>query len=232
MKKIVFLVLGCFLVTGCSSDYELKVNKYSMEENVEFTLKDDDYDKANLINGLFKISDINYDNENEMGRFVIDKLRNDKLSPGDNLEGFYNKEKRNNKISLSYIYKNDDYNSSYIFNNCFGDIYYDSTDDYYVINGYNSFKCLIKDKVSVSIKSDYRVIDNNADKIRGNEYIWYFDRKNNINHDLYIQISKEYMAPKSNYWGIIIFFVIIIGFVIYKFFIKKDSINFWKNNEV
>ena len=46
MKKNIYLFLILFFITGCSSDYELKVNPTSMEESVNFTLKDNDYDKA------------------------------------------------------------------------------------------------------------------------------------------------------------------------------------------
>ena len=44
-------------------------------------------------------------------------------------------------------------------------------ENYYVIKGYNSFKCVFDKKTVVSIKTDYRVIDSNADKVRGNKYI-------------------------------------------------------------
>lgn len=232
MKKILFLILTLGLLTGCGSDYELKVNKYSIEEKAQVKLKNNDYDKAVLLNEIFRVTNINYDDDTEMGKYVIDQLRNNKLSPGYNLDGNLNKKITNNKISLSYTYKNDEFSSSNIFNSCFKDTYYDSTDDYYIIKGYNSFKCMIKDKMQISIKSDYRVIDSNADKVKGNKYIWYFNRNNNTDHDLYIQISKKYMAPKPNYWGITFLLAIAIGFIIYKFFIKKDRINFRSNNEV
>jgi hypothetical protein len=244
MKKLLLFCLTLLLLTGCSSDYELKVNKYSIEENINFTLKDNDYDKAILLNELFRISNIDYDDNQEMGKLVIDKIRNEKLNTGYNVDedyinrinmnGSYIKKVNNNKINLTYTYKDDSYNYSNTFNSCFGDTYYDSTDDYYVINGYNSFKCLIKDKMKVSIKSNYRVIDSNADKIRGNEYIWYFTKDNNIDHDLYIQVSKKIKSnnKNSNYFGLIAMTIILLSLIIYKLFIKKDKIGFNSNNDV
>ena len=95
-----------------------------------------------------------------------------------------------------------------------------------------AFKCLVNDKESIAIQSDYRVVDHNADKVIGNKYIWNFDRKNNLNHELYIQISKKYKAPKNNYWSFIVLEIILIGMFIYKFFLKKDRKSIFKNNEV
>ena len=140
---------------------------------------------------------------------------------------------QNNKIELSYLYKNDTFQHSYIFNTCFDDFYYNSTNDYYIINGSGSFKCLINKKVKIAIKSDYLVIDSNADKVNGNTYIWNFNTKNNLDHELYIQISKKYKAPKNNNNNLIVIIAILIsGILFYKFIIKKEKITLNHNNDV
>lgn len=231
LKKIIYLIILLFLITGCTSDYELKITPNNIEETVNFTLKDNDYDKAILINRIFTISDIYYDDETEMGKHVINLLRTEQFQPTYLAEDFYTKKVEKNKINMSYTYKDDSYEGSNIFNFCFGDTYYDSTDEYYVLNGYNSFKCLLKDKMQFTITTDYRVINSNADKVIGNKYIWNFNRDNNMDHDLYIQISKNYKRKKLNIFPIIIIITIILLIIIYKIFIK-DRKYFQKNNEI
>lgn len=231
MKKNIYLVLILFLIAGCTSDYELKINPTSMEESINFTLKDNDYDKAILINQIFTVTDVYYDNDKEMGSHVIKVLKEEKFHPTYLTEDFYTKEINKDKINLSYTYKNDSYEGSNIFNFCFGDVYYDSTDDYYVLNGYNSFKCLLKDEMKFTITTDYRVINSNADKIIGNNYIWYFNKENNMDHDLYIQISKKYKQKKLDIFPIITVAVAILLLLSYKIFIK-DKNHFQKNNEI
>lgn len=234
MKKIVGLLLILVMVTGCSEDYKLKINQDSISEEINFSIGDNDTEKAVLINELFRITDINYENESDMGEFVIDRLRNDNLGVGYDIDDFYTKTVDGDDITLSYTYKEDDYNNSNVFNSCFGDTYFESDDNYYVINGDNQFKCLVKDKVKVVVETDYRVIDSNADKVIGNKYVWYFTKDNNLEHDLYIQVSKKYKRRGSNYFPMIIVGGIIIGFVIYKFVFKKDKfrLKFNSNNDV
>ena len=72
----------------------------------------------------------------------------------------------------------------------------------------------------------------NADKVIGNKYIWNFNRKNNLNHELYIQISKKYKAPKNHYWSLITLGIILTCLFIYRSFLRKDKRTFFKNNEV
>lgn len=232
MKKIVGLLLILVFVTGCSNDYTLKINPNSIEEEINFSIANGDIDKAILINELFRVTNIPYDDDIAMAGYVIDGLRTYDLSPGYNIEGFYNRNIDGDKITLSYIYDEDNYGNSNVFDSCFGEAYFDSNEDYYVINGYDQFKCLIKDKVKVVIKTDYRVIDSNADKVSGDKYIWYFNGDNNLEHDLYIQVSKKYKRKKISYWPFYLMIGLIVGFVIYKFFIRKDRFGFISNNDV
>ena len=232
IKRIIMLCFMCLLISGCHADYELNVSNDAIEDKVYFTLKSDDYEKAIFINQLFQISNMQYTNDEEIGKVVIDKLRNDTLIPGYNIDGAYVRKVKNDDISLSFLYQGDSFEHSYIFNNCFDNFIYDSNSNYYVIQGAGAFKCLVNDKESIAIQSDYQVINHNADKVVGNKYIWNFDRKNNLNHELYIQISKKYKAPKNNYWSFIVLGIILIGMFIYKFFLKKDRKSIFKNNEV
>lgn len=232
MKRIVGLLLVLLMVTGCSNDYKLKINPSSISEEINFSISDTDTEKAVLINELFRVTNINYENESDMGEYVIDRLRNDNLSVGYNIDDFYTKTVDGDDITLTYTYKDDSYDNSNVFNSCFGSTYFESTEDYYVINGYDQFKCLVKDKVKIVIETDYRVIDSNADKVRGNKYIWYFTEDNNLEHDLYIQVSKKYERKITNYFPLIMMIGIILGVIIYKFVIKKRGFKFNSNNDV
>ena len=232
IKRIIILCFMCLLISGCHADYELKVEKDTIEDKVKFNLKDNDYQKAILINQLFQLSNMPYEKDEELGEVVINKLKNELLSPGYDIDGTYVRNVEKNNISLSFLYKDNSFQRSYIFNNCFDNFIYDSTSNYYVIQGAGAFKCLINDKEKVVIQSNYRVIDHNADKVIGNKYIWNFNRKNNLNHELYIQISKKYKAPKNHYWSLITLGIILTCLFIYRSFLRKDKRTFFKNNEV
>lgn len=234
MKKIIMLLLITFFITGCeiNSDYTLEILSDTIKESASVTLKENDYDKANYLNDVFSISTEYYDNENERGASIIKKIKTEELKATYDMSGSFDKTIKNDNITLNYNYNNDDYKVSKIFNYCFSETHYDSTDDYYAIKGYSQFKCLYKEEIKIVIKTDYRVIDSNADEINKNEYIWYFDEDNYMDHELYIQVSKQLKRKANNNWQMYVLIGIGIIFLIYKFFGKGNNFSIVKNNEV
>lgn len=230
MKKI-YLVLMLFFLTGCTNSYELEINKTSLSENIYFTLKPNDYSNAVLMKKIFNVGDKYYDDDRQMGEYVIDYLKTNSLHSLE--DNYYQKKIMDNRINLNYKYSKEEFPNSIVFNSCFGDTYYESTKNYYVIKGYNSFKCIFNKKTVVSIRTNYRVIDSNADKVYGNKYIWIFNNKNNLNHDLYIQISNKYRRKNGNYFPLIITVVAIFIVLLVLIYKKNGKIfRFKTNNDV
>lgn len=231
MRNYFIVLFLLFFLSGCTNnaDYKLKVLDDSIEEEIYISTDDIDNDKASYLNEIFNFS--SRDNKWQIDSELVNHLRNEEIIiASDNKKNAHTKEINNDKIKLSYVY-NDNYGNSKIFSSCFGDNYYDSTDDYYVLKGYNQFKCLYKDTVKVVIETDYRVIESNADEIDGNKYIWNFNDSNYLVHDMYIQVSKKYMAKSVINWKFyLIGFVIVLGFAY--LILKFKKIDFVSNNEV
>lgn len=121
MRKI-YLLLILFLLTGCGNSYELEIDKNSLTESVYFTLKPNDYSNAVLMKKIFNIGDKYYDDDRQMGEYVINYIKENDLK---SLDGkYYQKKIDGNQVSLNYMYSKEKFPNSIVFNSCFGDTYY------------------------------------------------------------------------------------------------------------
>ena len=79
------------------------------------------------------------------------------------------------------------------------------------------------EEVTVNIKTDYLVEEDNADKVDGNTYTWVFDRDSNKNINMVIDTTetiKEIDSRKSNNTMIIVSIVLVIGVILLLLFVK------------
>lgn len=234
MKKATILFLIIFFITGCgnNADYTLEIMPDTIKETTTITLKENDYNKANYLNDVFFISESNYNNEKESGSLIIQEIKTKDLNATYNSEDIFDKKIDNDKITLKFNYKKDTYETAKIFNSCFNKTYYDSTEEYYVIKGYDQFKCLYKDEIKIVINTKYKVIDSNADEIKQNKYIWYFNEENYLDHELHIQVSKQLKKKTGGNWKMYVLIVMGIIYIIYKILTKANPFFIGKNNEV
>lgn len=214
IKKVVVFV-ALLLLTGCTINYDLTINENSIDEKIsgsvnksEYQLSDEDTSPNlfyTLING-------------DVPALVVgdDLYKKDISELGDKLNYNY-----------SYTYNNN-FDKSRIINSCFENHIILETDKYYHIELSGKFYCLYSDKININVTSNYEVIDNNADKINGNKYVWTIDNSNNV--DILLTISKEekYEEPvKAKMFstfqivGLIVFALLtIITYILYK---RKNS---------
>lgn len=212
-KKIISLFFILFL-TGCSNQttYNLKINDNQIKETINVALPDTDYERALKLNNLFDI--LPYQITDPAGKDVIEYIKTNDLRVSDELDATYTKKITKKNLKLSHDFTLYKYKDALIPRRCFEKIYFDETDDYYVINGYNQFKCVLDEETSVSIQTNYRVIETNADKVAGNKYTWIYNQENKDNHELYIQFSKTNKRKYINYpivLGIMIILIILLG---------------------
>lgn len=231
-KKIICLLLILFL-TGCSNQtsYELEIKDNQISETINLNLSDTDYDTALKLNNLFYI--LPYGSESATGKEVIDYLKNNELRVSDELDATYTKKTQKNNLKLSHDFTLYNYKDALVPRQCFEKIYFDETDDYYVINGYNQFKCVFDQQATVSIQTDYRVIDSNADKVVGNKYTWIYNQENSNDHELYIQFSKTNKRKYINYPVVVVILSILVIFGIIRstFWILKSIKKLRDNND-
>lgn len=164
MKKNILLLTLLIFLTGCTVNYNLKFNKDTIEEKISINVENEQ-EKENT--RYFENKDF----------YAIIDAKN---------EAQYKKEKdKNNNYNFSYEYSLKEFKNSR-FTSCYDA--YTLTDDNGIIslNTSKKFKCLTYDynnidKLTISITTEYKVVDNNADEVDGNTYRWNINKNNSDN---------------------------------------------------
>ena len=220
MKKIMLYLLILLILSGCTANYDLVFEDGIIEEKLDFTITNNDYQE--YINQLE-----NEAYEEDMYKF-FDSLQIPNFVHIPN--NFHKKEseKLNDGINLKFTYKNyeyDTFNSSYLLNDCFYDVIVLNEENEYYLNARGPFDCPY-DNVKIRIKTDKKVINTNA-KYEDGFYTWEINKDNFKDLDLIFHISKIEEFNKNqveeknevNYnfgWIIILTITISILFVFYK----------------
>lgn len=215
MKKIIVVLISLLLLTGCTIDYNLVIDKDSIKETITGTAYKEEYEVR----------------EEDSGLNLFYTYINDDINPLISGDGLYNKDinEIDNGINYKYdfIYKNN-YDKSKIINSCFENSNVKETDTYYSIELSGEFYCLYSDKININVISNYVVLENNAKEVNGNKYSWVIDDSSNVN--IFLNISKEikYDEPSKTKFistfqlvGLIIF-VVLTG-ITYFLYRKKNS---------
>ena len=215
MKKIIVILISLLLLTGCTIDYNLVIDKDSIKETITGTAYKEEYEVR----------------EEDSGLNLFYTYINDDINPLISGDGLYTKDinEIDNGINYKYdfIYKNN-YDKSKIINSCFENSNVKETDTYYSIELSGEFYCLYSDKININVISNYVVLENNAKEVNGNKYSWVIDDSSNVN--IFLNISKEikYEEPSKTKFistfqlvGLIIF-VVLTG-ITYFLYRKKNS---------
>ena len=215
MKRIIVVLISLLLLTGCTIDYNLVIDKDSIKETITGTASKEEYEVR----------------EEDSGLNLFYTYINDDINPLISGDGLYTKDinEIDNGINYKYdfIYKNN-YDKSKIINACFENSNVKETDTYYSIELSGEFYCLYSDKININVISNYVVLENNAKEVNGNKYSWVIDDSSNVN--IFLNISKEikYEEPSKTKFistfqlvGLIIFAVLTgITYFLYR---KKNS---------
>lgn len=198
MKKerlllIFILLLGIFL-TGCEAHYFLEIKDNNFNEQISFkNIKDKDLEKQQTT--WEELKERNYP-------ALKDKN--------------YHKEMKGKDLTLTSSYKPSQFSESTLFKNCFKNNVFLDEDKYWYIKGYDDFLCFYDDgQVVFEIKTNYPVLTSNAQKVRGNSYIWKLSSKTyNKSEGLFIQIAKEgkksYSKKNQISWGQVVIFLVFL----------------------
>ena len=240
--RIWFLLLFTILFTGCDVTYnlEIKDNKIIESADVYFEEKD-----AMSTLPDFKLNsdgtpDFSSDSDEQIN---LEDFRNSVF--GDNYNafyddsiggGYYSKKKIDDKIGINYNYSFDlsNYENSSMLNSCFSDISVYTYKDNLVLDLKDSSYCFEQDiyeeldSVTVKVKTDKKVLENNADEVSSNIYTWELSRDGE-SKDIYMKIYIPDSVNK-NYLLIIILILAFIIFVIYMYiYTRNKNIS---NNEI
>lgn len=219
MKKILLLLVLSLLITGCTSSYEIIFDE-SINEKITINYDGD----------IYKVVE-DFDFEGDSFYFESE-LVNSRIPSLIGFEDYYTKniDVKNNKstITLDYEYEYDTFEKSYLINECFEKSNFINKDDYYYVSLGGAFYCFGADHFTLKMKTDYKVIKNNADKEEDGYYIWDIEDVNEEDK-VELQISKV-VKNNSNktfkisfklIFGIVLVLVMIGFFVLRKRFIEE-----------
>ena len=205
MKKILIILSCVFLLSGCSVEYNLEINRDVINENIMI--------------GKFDASEVE-DFEYLTPYAIIN----------DQFQEFYKFDYDDKILNLSYEYEEQNIEMSEAFNQCYDMSNFNDDNFYYILTS-NEFKCLSYldysvDEVKINIKSDYKIVSSNADYVENNVHTWIVDRSNYENKPIEIKFdfnkkaNRDYLSSISvclmvisvlAIGGIIVLFINLFG---------------------
>lgn len=215
MKNKIIILLSLLLLTGCTVNYNLEINKDTLNETITGTVTKEESSQ----------------DSNATGLSTVYSIINEDQKPVYNKEELYQKELKESGNNINYTFKYnyniEDFINSTIINTCFENHEIEQLDNYYSIRLSGNFYCLYSKKINIAVTSNLKVASNNADKIKDNTYIWTID-KNTTNIELVVDKNTPYTKPIkrgiSSTFRIVCFIVLVVlsslAYILYK---KKNS---------
>ncbi len=218
MKNKIIILLSLLLLTGCTVNYNLEINKDTLNETITGTVTKEESSQ----------------DSNATGLSTIYSIINEEQKPIYNKEELYQKDLKESGNNINYTFKYnyniEDFVNSTIINTCFENKEIEEIeeiDNYYSIRLSGNFYCLYSKKINIAVTSNLKVASNNADKIKDNTYIWTID-KNTTDIELVVDKNTPYTKPIkrgiSSTFRIVCFIVLVVlsslAYILYK---KKNS---------
>ena len=217
MKKIIFEFL-CLLVCGCTANYNLEITEENFKETIDIKIS------KSLIPEKSEYPEIETDDQ------ITPFLEGQTSALFSDSSVYYNKQVQDFStyydVKLNYKYLPGEFRDSNSLNLCFDNYVFEDEENYY-IHATGTFYCLYSDELNISITTKNEVISINADKVKGNTYIWNVNGRNKNNVDIEFEVSKKISYMKYIKYGLLI--ILVIGSI---YLINKLIINNKKNNEI
>ena len=201
MKRLVWMLLLLLLVTGCEAEYNLTINKATIDEQFQIYEKDPNKWDSNV--ELFSLSfkDVINNNLQYKTGIYIDEQLNDTEEDNNNYI-FYKPVKINTKEKLGILYKYkfsvDRYEKAYFPNNCFDNIKVYQEKGNIILSTSKGFNCLEKEynlsSLTINITTKYEVLNNNSDTVDGRTYKWIINEDNYQDKNIYIKVNTKKLS--------------------------------------
>ena len=198
--KIVLLIVILLSLTGCSFEYNMKIDTNTIsEENIVYIQNTDK-------------NDIKQEVEKLVSRYT---------GPTNSL-GMYKQSviEDNNNFGMSYKKNYDtlnDYNNSLSFSICYDNYKLIKEKDKIVISTSKRFNCFNKyselDDVTINIDSSLEVESSNADEVNGNIYTWNINKSNADNKPINI-VLKPNTEQKEKQRQLSVVLLVIAAFIL------------------
>ena len=185
-KKLILLVFIMSFVTGCSGKIEVNFNRKDIVVNLMTDFTSSEVISNYLVNYTEDYNEINPDSyvQDAVANRIIPAYKKG-LNEIFSLEES-NLENGNYYLKYKYKYKYNDFKNNYLFNNCFDNFVYKETLDEYLYEIKGKSNCYYKN-MKLIVVSDY-ISNQNAEEIKGDNYIWNIKENNN---NIKFSISKK-----------------------------------------
>lgn len=213
--KIVILSIFVFVLSGCTTTYELSINNNQFSEKITTYIYNGDREKAT------------FDDEATASR--IDAFVERDVYPYfESYKNIYdkkvNKKSDYEQVILKYKFDDEEYVDSNALNLCFENKKIEISEDYYNIDLSGYFYCLYDNDVfDIVIKTNNKVFEHNSDENTGNKYVWHVNKSNFKNININMKLSKQNDKNKFYIIGISLIAFIFVSIII--FFIRKRTQN-------
>ena len=192
-NKILYLIIVVIFLTGCSVDADITINDdMSIKENVSIAFDNslaENYDSP----GQYAADYIEYYNSAIELKDYSYKIKESNVNSYVNFSKYSKTICDNINYSLfsQYLYKKI---------NCINE------DGYFIVESEGeqlvsvpaSKKSFNVEKVKLSVNLPVSALENNADEVNGNSYIWYFDENTSSDKRIYLKISKNDLEEKKS----------------------------------
>lgn len=214
--KIVIILLGMFLLSGCTVEYNASITKNEVLENITIN---------GLVNDDFPITAY----INEQGASETDEK-----IPGLN---YYEIIQNGDIRTLKFNFPFNHYRESRAINTCYKNIQISMTNNNYQITTDNFNSCLnfYNDidqlNINLNFTNDFVVNKSNADQVNKNVYTWHINRENYQNKPIEISFTlteKDSSTTKNSPLNKIIILSSLLGFTIFLIMIIKMKNRKWK----
>lgn len=174
-KKVIFLVISLFLLTGCTVHYNLSINynniiEYVVLQNSDVAISDDMFSTINDDYGIYYNIDYDFDPEECLESTCPTYI--------------------DDSFGASHIYSSfEEYCESKVIKDFFGDFKVSQNNTVYfltatpntqlkgILEDVNYIKAPV-DEILINILVPYKVIESNADQVNGNTYTWTYNKDN------------------------------------------------------
>lgn len=208
--KFVIIIILAIIVCGCTKEYKLYIDDGGLTEKFHMEIDSSD-EYIFLLDGDFYPLHNNFDQ----------KFKKNLKNKG-----------KNKVLNLEYKYSFSSFINANSFNQCFDYRNIKNEKDYYTIELSKPNGCMFNNDYTINIITDNEVVEDNANSVKGNKYIWYVDNTKKDNFKLLIKIKKgtgKTLIEKYNFIAYIIVGGFVVGILfIVLYFIKKYK----KNREV
>ena len=175
MKKIIFLSMVLFMLSGCTIKYDLDLTTPNTAlETLEILETDSNNEYFSTI-------------KNYAGniRTIYSDQDSDSYEKDPNLEYYSivnNSDDTKANLIINYPFTTEEFANSNIINTCYENVIFYNTSDKIDIRTSNEFLCFEKyisaQEVEVNIKTNEKILNNNADYVENNVYTWKIDKSN------------------------------------------------------